>query len=93
MGKVDRLYNRVEPFAALFWALGIVLANPARWPGITPPPYTKHVLIWSGCLYSGGELVQFSANTRWPVATCLFLSSMLFIYECQVGDVVCGYVK
>ena len=27
MGKVDRLRNRVEPFAALFWALGIVLAN------------------------------------------------------------------
>ena len=25
MGKVDRLRNRVEPFAALFWALGIVL--------------------------------------------------------------------
>ena len=27
MGKVDRLLNRVEPFAALFWALGNVLAN------------------------------------------------------------------
>ena len=25
--KVDRLCNRVEPFAALFWDLGIVLAN------------------------------------------------------------------
>ena len=25
MGKVDRLRNRVEPFAALFWSLGIVL--------------------------------------------------------------------
>ena len=24
MGKVDRLRNTVEPFAALFWALGIV---------------------------------------------------------------------
>ena len=29
MGKVDRLH-RVEPFAALLWALGIVLAN--TWP-------------------------------------------------------------
>ena len=39
MSKVDRLRNRVEPFAALFWALGIELANtPARRPGITPPP-------------------------------------------------------
>ena len=26
MGKVGRLRNRVEPFAALYWALGIVLA-------------------------------------------------------------------
>ena len=25
MGKVNRLRNRVEPFAALFWARGIVL--------------------------------------------------------------------
>ena len=29
MGKVDRLCNRVEPLAALFWAIGnfTVLAN------------------------------------------------------------------
>ena len=27
MGKVYNLRNRVEPFAALFWALGTVLAN------------------------------------------------------------------
>ena len=27
MGKVDRLRNRVKPFAALPWGLGIVLAN------------------------------------------------------------------
>ena len=35
MAKVDRLRNRVEPFASLFWALGNVLANtypPARHP-------------------------------------------------------------
>ena len=27
MGKVDRFRNTVEPFAALFWALGIVLGH------------------------------------------------------------------
>ena len=52
MGKVDRLCIWVEPFAALFWALGNVLAN--TWP--CPPDrhhsmhrcmYTKHFLIWS----------------------------------------------
>ena len=62
MGTVNRLRNRIEPFAAL------------PRPCITPPPYTKHVLIWSGCLYGGGELVQFSSKTR---VTPLFLSSML----------------
>ena len=43
MGKVDRLHNRVELLAALFLALGIVLANspnPARRPSIPPPPDT-----------------------------------------------------
>ena len=38
MGKVDRLLNKGESFAALFWALGIVLANtpdPACRPGIS----------------------------------------------------------
>ena len=54
MGKVTvpkcPSYLRVEPFAVQFWALGIVYLpapEPARRPGITPPPYTKHVLIWS----------------------------------------------
>ena len=50
MGKVNGLHNKVKPFAVLFWALGIVYLptpDPAHRPGITPPPYTKLVLIWS----------------------------------------------
>ena len=27
MGRVNRLHNKIEPFPALFWALGIVLAH------------------------------------------------------------------
>ena len=27
IGNVDRLHNIIEPFAALFWALGFVLAH------------------------------------------------------------------
>ena len=27
IGKVNHLHNRIEPFPALFWALGIVLAH------------------------------------------------------------------
>ena len=61
MGKKDRLHNRVEPFAALFWALGIVqylpTPDPPRRPCVTAPLYTKHGLIRS-------LLVQFSTKTR-----------------------------
>ena len=51
MGKGDRLHNRVDLFAALFWALVIVQYlptpdDPACRPGFTPPLCTKHVLIW-----------------------------------------------
>ena len=39
--NVNRLHNIIEPFAALFWALGIVLAHillyPAHRPGIPQP--------------------------------------------------------
>ena len=68
MGKVNPLCNRIEPVAALFWFLAMYLPtpDPARRPGITPPRYTKHVLIWSGCLYVGEELFQFPEKMRWP---------------------------
>ena len=48
MGKVGRLRNKVEHFAALFWAFGEVLStpDPARRPGLTPPPYTKHIFFY-----------------------------------------------
>ena len=48
MGKVGRLRNKVEHFAALFWAFGGVLStpDPARRPGLTPPPYTKHIFFY-----------------------------------------------
>ena len=53
MVKVNRRRNRVEPFAALFFAHGIIhtvylqTPDPACRPGITAPAYTKHVLRWS----------------------------------------------
>ena len=45
MGKVFHIYLRVEPFAVLFWALGIGLAqrsytavgDPVRRPGLPQP--------------------------------------------------------
>ena len=42
MGKVDRLHNRVERFAALLWVMGIVHltvpAGPASLHALAPPP-------------------------------------------------------
>ena len=47
MSKVDRLRNRVEPFAALFWALGINLAN--TWP--CPPARQNSTAVHKACPY------------------------------------------
>ena len=77
MGKVDPLSNIYEPFAVLFWALDIVLylptSDPARQPGITPTPYTIHVLIWS-------QLIQFSRKTPRPLPPFLSIG-LLLIYS------------
>ena len=58
MSKVDLLCNRVEPFAALFWALGTVLAG--NWPcppahGITPLPYSQRVLMYGHGWFSSQQ--------------------------------------
>ena len=41
MGKVDRLPKKVEPFASLFWALGIVCTC----QHLTLPPARHHSTI------------------------------------------------
>ena len=51
MGKVERLCNIVEPSDALFldsWqstSQSGPIPDPERRPDITPPPYTRHVLL------------------------------------------------
>ena len=85
MNKIDRLLNRVEPFAALFWSLGKApyragrhaTPDPDRQPGITPTPYKKHVLIWS-------QLVQLSTKTRRPPP--LFLSKNVCYLSIGPGE-------
>ena len=56
---MDRLLNRVEPFAALFWALSIVLYLPtpdsAPWPSLTPLPYTKHVPFYGHAWFNSQQ--------------------------------------
>ena len=86
VGKADRLRNKVKPFAALFWALGIVLYLP------TPDPAhrgvaslhrrTKRLSLYGHavCTVHGRELVQFSKKTRCPPPHSFFLSMLLFIY-------------
>ena len=59
MGVVDRLRNKVEPFAALFWALGIVLAN-----NRPCPPSRHHSTVgWSDlALFAIFEKLHVFAN-------------------------------
>ena len=53
MGKVDRLRNKVEPFAALFWALGIVLdpCPPARHHSAAVHKACPYMVIIGSILY------------------------------------------
>ena len=89
MGKVFRLTWQLN---LLLFCMGSrhckctchATSDHARRSGITPPPYTKYVLIWSYYLYGGGELVQFSTKTRWLppyLAICmLFLLYMAGVF-------------
>ena len=61
MVKANRLYKRIEPFSALFWAFGIVhtiaytaIGDPARRPGIPQPLY------WHGTVRQGS--VRFNLS-------------------------------
>ena len=78
MDQVDCLRNRVEPFPALFWALGTVLylpiPNPARRTGITPPMY-----MYKACPYMvivGSSLIDDALP---PPPPCSYLG-LLFIH-------------
>ena len=56
-------------------------------PGITPPPYTKHVLIWSCCLYGGGEPWLNSERRRvahlpFSYLVC-YLSIVYSLFRCR----------
>ena len=78
MGKVFRLTNQLNLLLPSFGLSVIVIANtsgPARRAGITPSPYTKHVLIWSTKLYL---YVIYQDQSYFSYGTFLFI--YLFIY-------------
>ena len=67
MGKVDRLRIRVEPFAALFWALGIDLANTLP----CPPARHRSTAVYNACPYM---VIVGSILNKDALAPPLFLS-------------------
>ena len=83
MGKVDRLRNKVEPFAALIWALGSVYlptTDPARRPSITPQQYTKLVLIYDHAACTVVESwFNFSTKTRCPLPPIFLSKYVIFL--------------
>ena len=79
MGKVDRLCNRVETFAALFWAPGNGLADHGRRPGISPPPTQSmslygHCWLYFQCSYQG-MLFIYGLGTNGPPCVKVFCYS------------------
>ena len=73
IGKVNCLCNRSEPFPALFWTLGIVLAHIhtycKRWT--SPRPGIPQLWYWHGTVRQGS--IRFNL-TEDKSATCLLLS-------------------
>ena len=85
MGKVDILYNRVKSFAALFWTLGIVLAN--TWP--CPPARHHSTAAHKALTYFNSWL-----SSQWRcVAPCPLFLSWFIIYLCARWSSVpdCGH--
>ena len=78
MGKVGRLRNRVEPFAALFLALGIVRMYKLYMP--FPPARHKSTNIHKACPYM--VIIGSILNEDAPPPP-LFLSSYV-IYLCCI---------
>ena len=74
---MDRLRISAEPFAALHWALGIVLKEHLTLPA---GPASLHRSTQSMSLY-GLSLGQFSAKTRCPLPFSYL--GILFIYACN----------
>ena len=74
MGKVDRQRNKVEHFAALFWALGNVYSHNLTLPAAQHHSTALHKVCMLYRLWS--ELVQFSTKTccslGWPLLSFTF---------------------
>ena len=58
MVKVDRLCNRVKPFAVLLWAFGIVLYLPTSDPCMPAGPASLHRRTGSMSLYGHAACVE-----------------------------------
>ena len=76
MGKVDRLRNIVEPFAGII--LGLPTPDPARRTGITPLPYTKHVLMYMVTIV--GSILNENALPPPPPFSYLGMFFIYFLY-------------
>ena len=80
MVKVNRLYNRIEPFSALFWALySRIYCDrwPARQPGIPQPWY------WHGTVRQGSVRVNLSeeATPSSPLPLQMYI-----LFGSPIGD-------
>ena len=53
MGKVDRLELNLLLPCSVLWTLYLSTPDPARRPGVTPPPNIKHVLI---CCFNSQQI-------------------------------------
>ena len=83
MGKVDRLRNWCEPFAALFWAVGIVLAN--TWP-CTPAQHHSTAMHTQSMSLYGHSWINSLQRRAGPIPFSYL--GVLFIYGLSIWNVL-----
>ena len=80
IGNVNRLYNIIEPFAALFWALGIVLAHIL--PKVSQPAGLASLNPSTGMvLYGRGQLGSIRLKTSRLSATSILAVLVLWCIQ------------
>ena len=79
---MNRLHNRIEPFAALFWALGIVLAHILQ--KVTQPAGLASLNRGTAMvLYGRGQLGSILWKTCRPPPFTI-LDVLYLFYDCMI---------
>ena len=80
IGNIFRLHNRIQPFAALFWALGIVLVHILK--QLTQPAGPASLK------FGRGQLGSIRRKKSFPLPFSLLAVYLFYVWQRERGGVV-----